>query len=225
MTLILLILHITAGCIALVSGPVAMAVGKGSTLHRRAGVLFFWAMTIVFGTALILSLVSFQPFLLMIAVLSYYAVVSGYRALYHKKLHKTRTVIKSVDWVALTLNGLTNLFFIFWGISLLDESQGIGILAIVFGSLGLSMSVTNIVSFVRTPTDKMYWLYAHINGFVVGYIACVTAFSVTVVDFIPGIWGWLWPTIIGSPLIAYWITRYKIKFKKGAKPSEVLVLR
>ncbi len=225
MKLILLILHITAGCVALMSAPVAMAVGKGNTLHRRAGILFFWSMTLVFITALLLSLVSFQPFLLMIAVLSYYAVVSGYRALYHKKLHASKSVIKPIDWFALVVNGVTNLAFVIWGITLLDEMQGIGILAIVFGTLGSMMSVSNIISFVRQPSDKMYWLYAHINGFVIGYIACTTAFSVTVIDFIPGIWAWLWPTIIGSPLIAFWIRRYKNKFKKGAKPCDVLVLK
>ena len=38
------------------------------------------------------------------------------------------------------------------------------------------------------------------------YIAAVTAFSVVNFHALPTTIRWLWPTIIGTPLIAIWIT-------------------
>jgi len=220
---VLLFIHIGTGAVALFAAPVAMLSRKGGKVHRKSGKVFFWCMTIVIVTAVVISLYKFIPFLLMIAALSYYSIISGYRALYHKSLYRQQTA-KTIDWLALSINAAANLAFIIWGVTLIAENQSLAILAIVFGGIGLSLSVSNVITFLKRPTDKMFWLYAHISGFMGGYIASVTAFSVTVLQFIPGIWAWLWPTLVGTPIISIWIAYYKRKFIKGSKPAELLIM-
>jgi hypothetical protein len=46
------------------------------------------------------------------------------------------------------------------------------------------------------------------------YLAAVTAFSVVNFHFLPTTVRWLWPTMIGTPLIAVWITYYKVRFNR-----------
>ncbi len=46
------------------------------------------------------------------------------------------------------------------------------------------------------------------------YIAAVTAFSVVNFYFLPTTLRWLWPTMIGTPAIAIWISYYKRRFSR-----------
>ena len=55
------------------------------------------------------------------------------------------------------------------------------------------------------------------------YIAAVTAFSVVNFDFLPTVARWLWPSVVGTPLIALWIVYYKLKFARRPKASAVTV--
>jgi hypothetical protein len=49
-------------------------------------------------------------------------------------------------------------------------------------------------------------------GYMVGaYIAAVSAFSVVNLMFLPPIVRWLWPTVIGVPLLILTTNRYKKK--------------
>src|SRR5512133_294870 len=52
----LLPIHIAAGGLAIVLGAVALAVKKGGTIHRRAGLLFVFAMLVMGTSASILAL-------------------------------------------------------------------------------------------------------------------------------------------------------------------------
>src|SRR5262245_46685872 len=54
------------------------------------------------------------------------------------------------------------------------------------------------------------------GGMLGSYIAAVSAFSVVNFTFLPPTVRWLWPTAIGTPLIAVWVTVYKIRFRRGA---------
>ncbi|MDN5203971.1 DUF2306 domain-containing protein [Fulvivirgaceae bacterium BMA10] len=213
-----LVLHIAAGMIALAVAPIAMVTKKGGKQHRLWGKVYFWGMTIVTITALVMSIYKFIPFLLMIAIFSYYSIVSGYRTLYHKKLHKGEGV-KLIDWFALVITAIFNVAFVLWGISMvLNSSDGFfAYLAIGFGIGGLSLVISNLRSFIKPPKEKNAWLFNHIGGMIGGYIATLTAFSATVLNFLPGIWAWIWPSIIGIPLINFWIIYYKRKLStKGS---------
>ncbi|MCC6636763.1 MAG: DUF2306 domain-containing protein, partial [Ignavibacteriaceae bacterium] len=52
-----LYLHIAAGFLALVVAPVAMVVKKGGNAHRLWGKIFFWSMTVVAISALVMTFI------------------------------------------------------------------------------------------------------------------------------------------------------------------------
>lgn len=50
------------------------------------------------------------------------------------------------------------------------------------------------------------------TGMLGSYLAAVSAFSVVNFTFLPTTVRWLWPTLLGTPLIVLWITSYKRRF-------------
>ena len=82
---ILLFIHVIAGFTSLTTGLIAFTTQKGGANHRKIGKVYFYAMTTVFVTAIIVSVYKFIPFLFMIAFLSYYSVFAGVRALKTQK--------------------------------------------------------------------------------------------------------------------------------------------
>ncbi|MFZ5972661.1 MAG: hypothetical protein ACOYXA_13825 [Bacteroidota bacterium] len=216
--------HIAAGMLSLVAAPVALAVTKGAQAHRRWGKVFFFSMTWIFVSATCLSLYKGNLFLLLIGVFSYYNVVSGYRALYHKNWHRGGKVAL-VDWMALVVAAGFNIYFIVTGIRLADTGQAIAYLCLLFGGIGLMNVWQNLRKFVWGPADKNGWLFQHISSFVAGFIASVTAFSTQVLVFLPDFLMWAWPTLVGTPVIVYWIHYYKNQLKNGVRLSELVELR
>lgn len=204
--------HIVAGFIALVTAPVAMAVQKGGNAHRKWGKIFFYGMTIVTITAIINSAFKFIPFLLMLSVFSYYSIIKGYRALYLKEMYRGQKPAL-IDWIAAGLNGVFSFGLLIWGVYILTvEGASFGWVAVVFGTIGTLGTIGDIRKYRNPPKEKMAWWFEHINGFVAGYIATVTAFSATNLHFLPTLVAWLWPTVIIVPIMVYWNRKYRIQF-------------
>ena len=65
------------------------------------------------------------------------------------------------------------------------------------------------------------------SGMIGAYIAALSAFSAVNFNFpwMPKVVQWLWPTLIGSPLLAYWIRKYHAKFNSGRKMREEAEVR
>jgi fluoride ion exporter CrcB/FEX len=115
-----------------------------------------------------------------------------------------------------------------WGLINLTMGRrdSASIIFFVFGSVGLFMVWRNVHQFFKRSVDKREWLYMHMTGFLGGYIATVSAFSAVNLHMIQPTWlQWLWPTIIGSPLIAYWISYYRKGFAKGKRVSDMVRTR
>lgn len=204
----MLFIHILSGAIALLVAPVAMVVKKGGSAHRIWGKVFFWGMTAVFVTAVILSTFRWNPFLLLLAVFSYYSVVSGYRWIYLKKLNEGQEPAM-IDWMSLVITTVFNIAFVIYGIYFGIRGGGtFAYLAVGFGVAGLSSCFGNIKRFTK-PHDRNTWLYQHIGGMLGGYIATLTAFSAQVLQFMPTWLQWTWPSIIGVPIIYYWLNRLR----------------
>jgi hypothetical protein len=89
---------------------------------------------------------------------------------------------------------------------------------VVFGLLGMVLAGIDVWRFVRPPADERAWWFAHMGGMLGSYIAAVSAFSVVNFAFLPTAVRWLWPTIVGTPLIALWIRYYRIRFGRVRAP-------
>lgn len=214
--------HVAAGVISLISAPVSMAVAKGGTVHRISGKIFFWSMAYIVVSALILGTYHWKPFLLMVSVLSFYLVYSGYRTLYQKQINLGKGVMW-YDWAVAAACGAFMLGFLIWSIDLMINGSN-AILIIFFSVGGLFSIYTEVKRYIRKPDLKHSWLFNHIGRMVGGFIAAVTAFSTNVLSFLPGLAQWLWPTLIGTPLIIYWIRTYRKKLDNGARITDLVEL-
>ena len=79
LALILLVIHITAGSIALLTAFVALVTAKGGVIHVRAGRVYAIGMSVIFLTAVPLAALGADVFLLLIAFFSFYLVFAGWR--------------------------------------------------------------------------------------------------------------------------------------------------
>ena len=207
----ILVFHIIGGFTALVTGLIAMLTHKGGKNHRLAGKFYFWGMTAVFVSAIILSIAHDNHFLLLVGFFSYYMVVRGYRSLYLKKLGRGQRP-QPLDWLILVVAGGFIIYFLGWGIIRLTHHEGFGIVAVVFAGLGCSFLRRDLLTLLKGPKEKMHWWYTHIGGMGGGYIATTTAFLVTNIHFSPSWVIWLVPTAIGAPLLFSTIARYRKQF-------------
>ncbi len=213
---IMLGIHIAGGSIALLSGMGAMLTKKGSTVHRRFGKTYFFAMTIVFLGALALAIGHQKDFLLMVAFFSYYMTVRGYRILFLKDLSLGRGPAR-LDVILLSISLLFCLILLGWGLYAIVLGSLMGVAGIVFGLIGLSFIIQDIRNFRTPPKEKMHWWFTHIASMGGSYISAVTAFIVVNIQ-IPGYnWVlWVLPSLIGGILIRRAVQFYKAKFG-GAK--------
>ncbi|MBL7944845.1 MAG: hypothetical protein JNN32_02200 [Flavobacteriales bacterium] len=220
-------IHIAAGFIALFVAPIAMVVRKGSDQHRLWGKVFFYAMAVVAITAIVVGVWKNNLFLAMLAVLSFHLVASGYRSLYHKRLHEGQKP-DTMDVVVQGTAGVVNGGLFIWGfVNILLGNRGSGtILFLAFGLIGSLLVWRNLQRFYKRSHEKHEWLYAHMSGFLGGYIATVSAFSAVNFTFIKPVWlQWLWPTLVGTPLIILWTNHYRKKLSRGRRARDVVEVR
>lgn len=213
---ILLIIHIAGGTTALVSGLISMLTRKGGKAHTRAGKIYFWGMSAVFVTAVVLSVARDSIFLLLVGFFSYYLTVRGYRVLYLKNLPAGQKAAV-MDWM---ITGVAAVFIVAltgWGAFLLIMGYSMGIVAIVFAFIGGLFVRKDILQFMRPPQEKMHWWYSHISSMGGSYISAFTAFIVTNVQVPEYQWVlWLLPSVIGTILIIRTVRYYKARFNKPA---------
>lgn len=205
-------IHVLAGTVALIVAPIALVTRKGGPTHRRWGKVYFWAMALVAATALVVGFWRSILFLMLTAVFSFYAALSGYRVLYRKRPDLGQRP-SALDWFAAGVTLVASASLVTLGIAKpTPRFRELSTVAIVFGGVGLSIAGLDVLRFLRPPADKRAWWYRHMANMLGSYIAAVTAFSVVNFAFLPPPLRWLWPTLVGTPLIAIWITYYRRRF-------------
>lgn len=209
---LMLATHVAGGTLALVAGPVAMAAPKGRTLHRASGRAYAIAMAGTAASALILAVATGNQFLLVIAVFSFFLVFNGWRALSQRRLHEGLGA-RWFDWL---VSGLT---LAFSGGLLADGLAGRGdMTSLFFGVVGsfLAMRELRILKGRMLPGA---WLIRHVIGMSAGYIATVSAFAVNALTFLPRPVAFIAPTLIGTPIIAWVVTRLIAASRRGDVPA------
>jgi len=217
-----LIVHVTAGCLALLTGLGAILLRNNVKKHRPLGKIYFWCMTVVFVTAVYISSYKGNIFLFCVAFFTYYSCITAFRSLKLKKLHIEQKP-HWVDWAIEGLFGITHLGFVGFGILLLigksttmegAELRQFGIICLVFGLLGLNANRQSIKRLRGNVEHSNYWLLAHIGGMLGSYIGAVTAFMVNNNNrfiHLPQIVAWLGPAVLLVPLIIYEVNKFKKK--------------
>lgn len=205
MVRILLISHVLAGSIALISAFCAISTKKGSSKHIVFGRVYALAMLYVVVGALILSLLRPNPFLFAIALFSGYLVWTGFRRARFKN-----SILNKVDKLTAVIGLLIVIILFAYGLSVILSGQTIGVVLIFFG-IGLTIFVKEDFSALKNENYKAKYRVAnHLQRMLGGTIATITA--VMVQQLIPRIQGtqipefivWIAPTIILTPFISYW---------------------
>lgn len=212
---VLLIIHVTAGSLALLSGLAAIFLRNKVKLHRPAGKIYYGSMTVVFLTAVFISVVKGNVFLFCVAVFTYYSCLTAYRSLRLKKLHLDQKPMW-YDWAIEVVFGLIHIGFVVFALMKIGKHPGLGIVALVFGLIGVNGNWSTIKRLrAKNLTRKNYWLLAHIGGMLGSYIGAFTAFIVNNGNHIPAppIVLWLGPTVLLVPFMMYEMNIHK---KKGA---------
>lgn len=217
---IFLFIHVLAGSIALLSGLSAILLRNNVKRHRPFGKIYFWCMTVVFVTAIVVSTYRYNLFLFCVAFFTYYSCVTAYRSLKLKRLHVDQKP-EWYDWMIEIVFGFMHVSFIAFGIFLLLSTQTeFGIICLVFGAIGLRGNQVNVKRLRGNVQHSNYWLLAHIGNMLGSYIGAVTAFFVNNNNrwvHMPQFLAWLGPAILLVPLIFYEVNR----FKKKAKPVAI----
>jgi uncharacterized membrane protein len=198
---IALFAHIAAGFTALVTGFIAIIAQKGKKVHQKAGLTFFFSMIMVCVSAIIISLMKENQFLLHIGIFSFFLVYSGFRSVQNKSLYPNK-----LDWMVLALAIINCSMMLFSN----------KVVLIVFGAIGTYLAIKDAKLLYDIKREKEIkkstWLIRHLGMMLGGYIATFTAFLVVNVSLEALPWlPWLLPTIIGTPLIAYWTRKYQPK--------------
>ena len=201
---IVLIIHIVSGSICLIMGLGAIVSKKGKRRHILSGRIFYYSMNTVSGSAVVMSLIKSNEFLLMIGVFSFYLNFMGYRSVKNKSLKPS-----VADWVVVGL-GLTN------GVAMILSGN---IVLMFFSGLSIFLILGDLKTFVLVLRGKELlkteWLVHHIGRMIGAYIATSTAFLVVNINNVQPAWlFWILPTVLGAPLIAYYTKKFAAPKKK-----------
>ena len=197
------LVHIAAGFTGFFMAPVALAVRKGGEAHRRWGRVFFWAMVVAGTTALVGAEHIHSLFLLLTAVFSLYMAGFGYRSLFLKHLAWDARVA-AFDWGVAGVGLVVFLGTVAYALKAGNVPVG------VFGVLGAMTAFRQLRGYANAGHwTKTQWLLNHISGFMASYIAAVSAFSATSLHFIPFPYNFLWPTVLGVPVMVWWHRRVR----------------
>ncbi|HEY6374739.1 MAG TPA: hypothetical protein VIX90_04360 [Edaphobacter sp.] len=212
--------HIAAGATAFLMAPLALVTAKGGKAHRRWGKVYLWAMGMVAATALPMAVYRPVLFLALVAVFSFYACFSAWRVLALKDLPRGGRA-KGIDWFAGVVTFVASACLAGSAVFKPALVQHMGIVAIVFGVIGMSLAIGQMKNFVWKPSEKMFWWYTHLGNMIASYIAAWSAFSVvTLSRYLGNTWYvWLWPTIVGVPAIVVTTAYYKRKFAPKVKST------
>jgi hypothetical protein len=214
---LLLILHIIAGTTALSGGLLAILSRKGKKPHKLSGLWFSGAMYLVCCSAVLLSLIRPNPFLLSIGIFSAYLTYSGRRAIFYWRLRAQHTPAFS-EKLPVMLAFLTALGMVIHPLYNIAVNHNTAIpVSIIFGAIMLASTIGDFIRYSNpdnfVPGNNV-WLFRHIAMMGGAYISATTAFFVVNAHNVPFWIPWLLPTVAGTVIITFSIRKWKHKMTK-----------
>lgn len=190
---VILVIHIFAGTLALVAGPIPMFSAKGGPTHRKWGLVYFTAMVVTTVAALVLAILRSDILLLAIAVFSFFLVFRGLRA-----VRRLRGMPLG-GWDMLVA-GACLLFSVgLFAFGLPPVGGAWNVPALFFGVIGTRVAIEQVRA-LRAP-DEADWLDVHLKSMGGGYVATVTAALLVNVQFLPSTLVFIAPTLVGTLLL------------------------
>ncbi len=213
---IFVFLHILAGCVTLIAGPIAIFYNfKDSAKHRLSGKVFFYAMLFVCVSAVIGFIkqpeVVFYQFLFGISIFVFLQIIIGVRAMLFMK---SRAIPTMWDYGVAVLGSLVGLSMVGYAVFKGLQSPDITfpILFGVFGTALLRASVKSLLNLRKFEIrSKNFWYKTHIGNMMGGLMGSTTAFMVNVLgNSLPWFVIWFGPTVVLTPLVIYFVRKLKL---------------
>lgn len=222
------LLHILAGTVTLITGPLAIFYNfKNAKAHRKVGKLFFYAMLYVCASAIMGYVrrpdLVFYEFLLGISFMVLAGIFRGVRSI---QFMQGKQRAGAFDWAYTLALGLTGIAMLWRSATLAGSGnpdyQVFVILFAVFGVGSLS-DITQNVRLLRNPeaVHRLDWYRLHVQSMIGAFMASTTAFTVNVAsDVLPWFVAWFGPTLLLLPLQFYYGRLIKgWKQRAVAKPA------
>ncbi len=196
--LLIYYIHAPLGGIALLVGGISLIAKKGNTTHKKFGKIFYYSMLSSAIAAFVISVLPNHenPFLFNVGLFSTYFLVSGMRSLRYREKGFQPKTDKIIAYLILII-GISMIVYPIIFYSKLD------IVLTVFGASSVYFGIRDLILCSDIKKLKKNWLKLHLGKMTGGYIAAVSAFFV-VNQFLPSIWNWFAPGILGTAYITYW---------------------
>ncbi|MFK8163379.1 MAG: hypothetical protein AB8H12_13035 [Lewinella sp.] len=229
----ILTIHVAAGFTSLALFFIPAFAKKGGKLHNTVGRWYVYGMWTVIVTALLLCAARlyqghfFQAmFLGFLALLTSGPLYHGIAVLKNKQGPSTRMQrIYLAYRITLASTGtyLLGAGLGWWG-------PGGHTLLIIFGTLGMVITIPSLMDEYRGKQKEYDWLIEHFSGLLITAVAAFTAFFAFGGRRIMGnlfgghleIIAWVTPTILGVAFIRYY--KWKLRRKKTNTPKIVAIL-
>jgi hypothetical protein len=201
---LLLALHIAAGNLALLAAAGAVIAPKGGRAHTWVGRAFTVAMTTIFLTAVPLTLIRPNLFLLLVALFNFYLVASGWLRARNRKGLPTRA-----EWGLSIAMMLTAAGMAVRGAMMLAGGNSMGTVLVTFAGIGGLLAWRDLEGLRAQRFRGTERIASHLTRMLGGTIGAITAFAVTNVRIEPAFVVWLAPSLVFTPLIVYWNLRVR----------------
>ena len=195
----LLPIHILAGTIALLAAAFAICSEKGKKIHITAGRTYYWGMAGIFLTALPMSIITGNVFLVLIAFFSFYLAFAGRRFAQNRK-----GIASIIDWIAVGLVISAGLGMWVLALFYYFENNFQYITLTIFGFIAVALVYTDYKTYKQQEATGKKRIARHLTNMLAGTIAVVTAVLVVNIDMEPQWLPWILPTVILVPLIIWW---------------------
>ena len=162
---LLLTIHIAAGFTALTAAAVAVLTPKGERAHVYAGRVFVLGMALVFLTALPMTLMKPNLFLLLVAIFSFYLALSGWL-----RARNRRGVPLAAEWIAAGAMVLAAFAMCVRGIVVLRAGDSMGTVLLVFGGIGGLLAARDLQSLRVHRYTGTTRIVAHLTRMMAGTI-------------------------------------------------------
>ena len=173
--------------------------GRFEELAIYSGQVYFWAMFAIFATAIPMSILKPNLFLLLIAIFSFYFALIGLRLAKNR-----RGTPHAIDWVTVVVMMVTGLAMSAYGAYMLSAAHDNGIVMLAFGLFGCR---TGYRDFQRLRTGGLRGqtrIARHLTSMLGASIATLTAFLTTNINLKPEWILWLGPALLITPFIVWW---------------------
>jgi hypothetical protein len=201
---VLLSLHILAGNLALLSAAGAVVVQKGGRAHAWIGRAFAVGMTVIFLTAVPMTVLRPNLFLFLVALFNFYLVSTGWLRATNRKGVPTR-----LEWGIAIGMVIAAVAMAGRGAMMLGTGHSMGVVLLVFALIGGALSLRDVAGLRQMRFRGPERIASHLTRMLGGTTGALTAFIVTNVRVEPAFVLWLLPSVVLTPLIVYWNRRVR----------------